>query len=359
MDFTTKIDKFFNNLLKKKEDEEIQESLKFIPSGTTMPSSGFTSDTLKQAIEDAKAVRTASLYNAQQALEEAFHMIKPKSVSSINDDVAEAIEDAKPQIIPTVRPAKEPKPDIGIRFDDVNSFHATYYDKSGMPTVGAKYVKPPALKSHYPQFKRPSDEDLNRLIDSKIGEDSLDDDDLAVLTELSHSVAAPVSGAFQPSLKPNRNTNDDYVFTVTIGNPHHRLLLNCIENSRGELIHFKDSVDVINEAINEFNVNYYPDSITKTILVGADVEYANISLQFDTLNFFDGNIVAIFSRASVVANKGIVDFVKCIKNTVYFYIDGEVFLDEAETKIESMTITGLSYVNPSRMNNGEKFIYLV
>jgi hypothetical protein len=92
------------------------------------------------------------------------------------------------------------------------------------------------------------------------------------------------SGAFQRTLKPNHTTNDNYDSIVAIGNPHNnRLILNCIENSRKELIHFKDNIDVIREAIDRFNVQYDPESMTKTVLAGKITKnFLNISLQFDT-----------------------------------------------------------------------------
>ncbi len=320
------IDKFFKNLMDKKEAQEIQERIDVLrattQASTIVPPADLHLTLLKQAIEDSKVVRATALANAKASLDYAFggQVISPPTTSldAVDKDVEAALEDVKPQI--------------------------------GYPG----YVKP--TKAPKEPEKEPGEDVINAIIDRNLYSNAI-----------SHSLNASYykpnpdpSGAFQPSLKPKSNTNG-YDFTVAIGNPHNnRLILNCIENSRKELIHFKDNIDVIREAIDKFNINYDPESITKTVLAGKGQDVLNISLQFDTLDFDGFEIRAHFSRYLVTVNAQgrVSDYVKCIKDTVYFYLKGELFLDENETKIEAMEITGLNYANPSRSIISEKFVYL-
>jgi hypothetical protein len=309
------------------------------------------SDLLRQAVEDAMNVRLAALANAKAAFNDAFASHTPPPTHSLNEidsGVSKAIEDVKPQIgypgyvKPTLPPVSK-EPELSKEQEKLNRFGMTI----------------------------PNRDFLKELIESDIGEAKEEGDYDDVIDTYSNAISGPLdptyykpnpdpSGAFQRSLKPKSNTNDNYDFIVAIGNPHsNRLILNCIENSRNELIHFKDNIKVIQEAIDKFNVDYDPQSMTKTILAGRNEKnYLNISLQFDSLDFDGVEIRAHFSKHDAVACSGNVDYVKCIKETVYFYLKGELYLNENETKIESMEITALNYANPSRNIISEKFVYL-
>jgi len=321
---------------------------KTVPSYT--PSSGFTEETLKEALEDAVLVRLTALANAKAALDDAFlsHTPPTHSLNEIDSGVSKAIEDVKPQIgypgyvKPTLPPVSK-EPELSREQEKLNRFGMTI----------------------------PNRDFLKELIESDIGEAKEEGDYDDVIDTYSNAISGPLdptyykpnpdpSGAFQRSLKPKSNTNDNYDFIVAIGNPHsNRLILNCIENSRKELIHFKDNFNVIKQAIDKFNVDYDPQSMTKTVLAGRDDRhYLNINLQFDTLDFDGLEIRAHFSKHEVLACSGGVDYIKCIKETVYFYLKGELYLNENETKIEAMEITALNYANPSRNIISEKFVYL-
>jgi len=316
------------------------EFIPFVP--TTDEYTSPNSDLLRQAVEDAMNVRLTALANARAALDNAFVSNTPpppptRSLNEIDSGVSKAIEDVKPQIgypgyvkptLPPVSQEQEPVKELK-------------YNQFGMPIPDRDFIKD--------------------LVESDYKPTSASDD-IDAISERFYKLAG-VSGAFQPSLKPKSDTNDNYDFIVAIGNPHsNRLILNCIENSRNELIHFKDNIKVIREAIDKFNVDYDPQSMTKTVLAGKNEKnYLNISLQFDSLDFDGAEIRAHFSKADVVDTNNFSNnetYIKCIKDTVYFYLKGELYLNENETKIESMEITALNYANPSRNIISEKFVYL-
>ncbi len=330
----------------------------FVPLVPTTDEDIF-SDLLRRATEDSLMVSATALANAKAALNEAFDVHTPPPTHSLNEidsGVAKAIEDVKPQ--------------IGY----------PGYVKPTLPPVQAP-IKEPERISRW-GIPLPSQQFIKDLMESDVGEDKEKDDyddvgkdiiDVIVdRNTYSNSISGhpgptyykpnpDPSGAFQRTLKPNHNTNG-YDFIVAIGNPHNnRLILNCIENSRKELIHFKDNKDVIQEAIDRFNVDYDSDSMTKTIKAGRGDDFLDISLQFDTLDFDGLEIRTHFSRHIIMVNAGHFSDSECIqriKDTVYFYLEGDLYLNENETKIESMEIAGLNYANSSRNIISEKFVYL-
>ena len=341
----------------------------FIPLvPTTNEYTSPNSDLLRQAIEDSLMVKATALANAKAALNEAFaaHTPPTHSLNEIDSGVAKAIEDVKPQIgypgyvKPTLPPVQTPvkEPERILRW--------------GIPLPSQQFIKD-LVESDVGEDKEKEDyDDVGKDIIDVIVDRNTYSNPISGHPGPTYYKPMPVddiserfkkladsSGAFQRSLKPNHNTNG-YDFIVAIGNPHNnRLILNCIENSRKELIHFKDNKDVIQEAIDRFNVDYDPQSMMKIVSAGRDDRnYMNIRLQFDTLDFDGLEIRAHFSRHEVVACSGSVDYIKCIKETIYFYLEGDLYLNENETKIESMEITGLNYANPSRNIISEKFVCL-
>ncbi len=327
------------------------------------------SDLLRQAIEDSLKVKATALANAQAALMDAFdrRIENPtQSLDTVDKAFNEAIDDVKPQIgYPGyVKPTRAPKipdkePDKLWPLDNITSVKPYLW---GMPRPSQQYIDD-LVASDVDEEK----EEEDNYDDKKDTDIFIDTYSNAISHSLSPTYYKPnpdPSGAFQHSLKSKSNTNE-YDFIVAIGNPHNnRLILNCIENSRKELIYFKDNRDVIQEAIDRFNIHYDFASDTKTILAGWDNDlnddkYLNISLRFNRLEFNAEEIKVIFSKYNVIAcNHHNMDYIKCIKETVYFYLKGELYLNEDETKIESMEIIGLNYANPSRNIISEKFVYL-
>ena len=53
------------------------------------------------------------------------------------------------------------------------------------------------------------------------------------------------------------------------------------------------------------------------------------------------------------------DYIGCIKDTCKFFLEGEIFLNEKETKIIEMNIFSLSYVNENRMDTSTKLFTVI
>ena len=269
----------------------------------------------------------------------------PRAVNELRKDIDSALSDAAPQIIKPEKPIQRPMPPAP-KLIDLEEVKPVCISGSITPwPPGRKTVKWPKNIWNTNDWGK------------DVGDWSTDDEekDDTIVEDDDGNWA----GTFQPSLKQTNN----FVTNVFIGNPKKAAYLNCIENSRGELIYFHDNQDVIYYAVEKFNKEHSKASKKKTVLGGFnDTEYINFHIAFDQLIYSEQVITASFDNFKIVASKGfekkLVDCIKNLKETCLFYLEGEIILDESETKIESMNITAMNYINVNRMKKGDKFVYI-
>jgi hypothetical protein len=274
------------------------------------------------------------------------HPEEPRAVTDLDVEVDSAISGAAPQFIKPDSALANPPP-TPIE-PEIIAIHSYPFGKKNLNDVEkAKWKKILA------ELEASGKYDNDCILE--------EDDDGNLIDTLM-----PVIGAgkpFQPSLKPTK-VDLSFETAVSIGNPKKSVLFNCIENSRGEFVYFKDNETVISEAIDLFNKSYDEKSRTKTVLAGANNSdnYVNFHLEFDHLEYSARNgIIAKFDRYTWVTGLGSKDMMnptERIKGTCQFYLEGEIMLDETESKIEAMTIFGMNYINVMRMRKGDKFVYV-
>jgi len=297
---------------------------------------------------------------------------KPHAVTELPLDTDTAISGAAPQII-------KQKPKDEFQAIPIPEPKSVPLDSHG--NVSPAFPKSQLIGVHsYPPTNKVPDKDKWGKIIADLEDHYLktgqykniveeDDDGNWVPASISSSYS-PWAGKFQPSLKPNSSpTPVTPIFStwVSIGNPNNGgIRLNCIENSRGEFIYFKDNREIVKQAVENFNRDYATESRIKTVLCGSSEEdYVNFSLTFKSLSYEDQTISVNFERYEFVTGHGsgitnkLINAIDCIKNSCQFYLQGEIDLDEeTESKIVSMKISTVSYINPNRMKNGEIFVYL-
>lgn len=276
----------------------------------------------------------------------------PHAVTELPLDIDSAISGAAPQIIKPISVPTKPEP------TPVEPQLDSHDDISLYPKTVDKWQKiVDELEDHYTKTGH-----YKNIVEE-------DDDGNWVPCSISSS-SSHWAGTFQPSLKPSNNPTPitpKFSTWVSIGSPKKSgIRLNCIENSRGEFIYFKDNRDIVKQAIEDFNRDYAEESRMKTVLAGENnTEYVNFSLTFDSLSYEDVSIVVNFEKYEFVAGNGsgitskLINAIDVIRNSCQFYLQGEIDLDEeTESKIVSMKISGINYINPKRMKAGEQFVYL-
>jgi len=328
---------FFSNFFKKTEYVDLSPPI--------IPHSPYSSSLLLEAIEEAKKVRATTLAAGRSVFEGAFNSNShtTKSIDAVEDDVTDAIEDVKPQIgYPGfVKPTKAPK-DPETKLEDINPFTPYYYKKSNaiQDVYDSMKIGMPSVVNQNQRYYKPT---------------SASD----AISERFKKLAG-ISGAIQPRLNPNNITNRPYVYQCAIGNPYNsHIRINSIQNSRQKTINFKDNREVIEKGINLFNrlirLRGVNNLETKPILVGHSLNSAEIKLTFHQLSFTGEEIQVEFSKYNLQRNGGIGDnYDTWICSTCYFFLEGEIMLDEDEVEITELNITALSYMNIGRMTAREQ-----
>lgn len=378
MGLTSSIKKFFSPLPKKKVDfrpssfiKKDAEFIDDIPPVPSLPSgvvsSGFTPDTLKDAINDAKAVRATALSNAQNALTMAFDIhgigkpapsvYKPGFKIDILDEgteIGDFDDDNTDDFVGAISGF-----DLNVPNKNNNSYNSitltgsipassiqfnSFYNKM-MPVIS---VSDPLPKV---------DKDIDDLLRAGLPQPKTPIDDL--------------SGAVdkQPETRTGKIARVE--FDVVIGRPQWSNQIHAIKNSFGKEIYLAGNQGIIRAAVKTFNEKlkemYGGETPVFTIEGGTmfrtglrDEPYT--ILDFHGLRFpMNGaKLVAIFSYSDKNDGQRDMEAIKreleLIGNCCQFYILGELELDETEEQITEIVIESFGYNNPHRMNvNKELF----
>ena len=323
MGLTSTIKDFFSPLPKKKVDfrpssfiikkkDIIDVISKDPPSVPSLPSgvisSGFTPNTLRDAINDAKAARATALANARGIMDNAFINNHHNTASLFKSGYKISL------------------------FDE-------FFDSHGNPIPASIMPKAP------------------------IDDDEKDEDGLFKVSPLGG-----VSRAVDPQPKIRTGKIARIELDVIIGPPQISKQTHSIKNSLDKELYFDSNHKVVLAAVQRFNEKLNEMYCGKTPLftiesgtmfrTGFDDSHPN--LDFNGLKFDNGSkITALFSYGESNKMADIIEVRKQLElvgRTCEFFILGEMELDEDEETLTEMVIECFGYFNQHRANiNKELF----
>ena len=325
-----------------------------------VPSSGFNSDLLRDAIADAKAVRATALANAKSALNAAFGR-------QIEDDIKNALSPKeKPIILPDscsnlpgykIEFKDSFKGPIERDFNDSIDFTSAISGPIATISLSASY-KMQLVDSHgNPSPSNPANWSNYAITSSYV---------------LPNAPKAPyaVSASYLPS---GAGLEAKMGFNVVIGNSKWSNQLNSITNSRGGKIYFANNLDSIRRGLDKFvnKMMYQHDGNLPTFRIdlsaGCNVDLMFKGFKFGGANYAaNENIQAIFgyggkhtgvvnmAPAHVVVGQQdeLVRVMNEVRSRCLFFIMGEFELDEHQDRIVEMEIEyfGYSYQADNSVN---------
>lgn len=311
------------------------------------PSSGFNASTLREAIEDAKAVRATALANAQKALEDAFK-------TKIGEDLNKVLQ--PPVIIPPPLPDNcSNLPGYKIEFKDTA---AGKFDDKKLDDVISSIS---GFNLNYGSLYGGSSSQANPNVS------------FTASYAISGSWTPPVnkSASYLPlsgAVQPNRTAPHQSGYDLMIGNPSWSNQINSITNSRGGKINLGNNLDAIYDGIRKFvhkmkfkhdgkNPRFPIKVEGATIRGNYNVEVEFVSLIHDgnnlklILNFVDTSldVHGATTRSIVGQQDEATRAMSDIERNCIFFIMGEFELDDKQEKITDMEIEylGYSYKNNS------------
>jgi hypothetical protein len=383
MSITSSIKDFFSPLPKKKVDFRPslfkKKDIIDVPPVPSLPSgvvsSGFTPDILRDALNDAKAVRATALANAHQALTNAFDangikpapsVYKPGYKIDLFEDIAEIgkFDDDRDDFVSAIS---------GFQLNIPNKNNNSYNNIS----FTASYHAPPPFSSLYGGTKvdshgNPLPSALQDLLSAGLpqAKDTVTKVDTIPLDKIDKKYGVDPSGAVDVQPKPRTGKIARVEFDVVIGRPQWSNQIHAIKNSLGKEIYLASNHEIVRKAINIFNGKlnemYRGKTPVFTIENGTMfktglIDEPNPALDFHFLRFPNNGakISAVFSYGESNRLKDIIEVKKqleLIGSSCQFYILGEMELDEQEENLTEMVIESFGYNNPHRMNvNKELF----